>query len=301
MTILADTNVRRFNLQVIQGLGPLRWRGSEHWEFDDASFGFQLRQNRVPYPYVDAAGHEFTGMEPLRLPVNLFFYNSLREDAFPGLWNEWWTLFQDGKPGELEHPLAGIFDAVVTGGNVRLVAQATAGITALVTFERHVEDPEEEQFIESIGVDIEAAAQAADEAASAIDITVPSQADVTSLLDAVAIIESTIATAELRAEGAINQTKSYVDGMIQLARKADDALNYAAQDALIALWTALDDTAKSLGESARDTGVVITSNPTTLDQFARERGMTLAEAITLNPGALGAPGIDPGTMLKFFA
>jgi hypothetical protein len=286
-------------LQAIQGLGPLRWRGSEHYDFADAGFSFQLRQNRLTYPYIDYAGHEHTGIDK-ELPITLFFLNSIRENAFPQLWNEWKVILLDGKPGPMEHPLAGVFDAVVTSGQVDLNARATSGVTAQINFERHIDDPEEEQKIDLLGLDLEAAAVAADAASGAVNISLPSQAPVTSLLDAAKLIQSALLTAQLRAEGLINQAKAFVDEMIQLARAADDPLYYAVNDTLITFWTALDDTASNLGALARETGFAIVPNPTTIDAFARDRGMTLPEALALNPSAIGAPGIPAGTLLKYY-
>lgn len=284
---------------VNHGLGPIKWRGEEHYEFDDCSFDFTHRQNRVVYPYVDGAGHEHTGMD-LQLPVSMFFLNSIRPDAFPDHWNAWWKILSDGKPGELEHPVAGIFDAVVTGGNVTITAQATAGLVARVTFERHVEDPEEVQDTFLVQVDLEQVAAAADAATSAVDISLPSQAPVVTLLDLAKLIDSAILTTGWAVEGLITQAKAFVGEMVQLCQIANDPLYYAAQDSLTALWGAFDDAAKALGNKARETGAIITKQATTLDAFARDRGMTLAEAMSLNPGALGAPGVPLGTMLLYY-
>jgi len=287
---------------VISGLSPLKWRGSIHSHYSDASFPFEHRQNRVEYFGVDAAGHDNTGRAPYLTSITLFFYNTLYKDAFPQHYNEWMQMLLDGKPGELEHPLSGIYDAVVLGGDARLVASDRAGSAVSIRFEEHIDDPEQARALFLINIpDLAIAAQAADAASSAINIQPPSEAFALTLEEMARAIQSAIFQAQLDALGLINKVKSFVDTMTQTAIAVNSFTATGAIDALTALWSALDDTANNLGNKARKQEGFLTINPTTLDAFARQYDMTLEEAIELNPGAAGSPGVPTGTLLMHYA
>ncbi len=288
-------------IRAIQGLPPLYWRGLEHLSYTDASFSFRHRQNPQQYSYIDAASHDNTGRDSFELPMELYFLNTIRDDAFPDHYNDWMKKLLDGKSGELEHPLAGTFDAVVLGGNVRLTGQSTAGVVVQVTFSETILDPEKAQEQQTLVLSLEAIAIEAQKQTIALGIELPSQAQVVTLLDLAKIVESAIFSAQLEAMGLINQAKGIVDDMIKLTTAIPDHNRYAAQDSLIALWAAFDDLGDKVGENlARATQGFLTINPTTLDAFARERGMTLEEAVSLNPGAAASPEVAAGMMLKYY-
>jgi hypothetical protein len=274
----------------------------EHLHYVTADVSFTHRQNPVPYPYINAVGHDYTGREPFQLPITLLFLNTVGKNNFPQKYNEWWPLLIDGQPGPLEHPLAGNFDAVVVGGSVRLNAGVTAGVSVEVTFEEHIDDPEQAQELFLVNVaDLADLGATADAAASAVNVELPSQFTALTLEDFAKLIKSAILEAQLTALGLINQAKALVDGMIQLVVDQNNNLAYAALDALTTFWAALDDTAQQLGaNAARSQNAVVVTNDTSLDAFARDTGMTLEEAIELNPGAANTPGIPRGTVLRYY-
>jgi len=287
---------------VIEGLPPLKWRGSTHSRYTDISFQFGRRQNRIEWPYVDGAGHEDTGDIHPPTPITLLFYNTLYSGAFPNHFNEWWAILSDGKPGPLEHPVRGNYEAIVKGGNVRITAQDRAGAAVQINFEKHVEDPAAEQSEFFVNIpDLATVAAAADTAASAIDIEVPSESFELSLEEMARAIQSAIFLAQLNVLSLITKAKAVVELMVDTAIAVNSFVATGAIDALTEFWAALDDTAKSLGNKARKQNGFIVVNPTTLDAFARQYGMSLEEAIELNPVAASSPGIPTGTLLKYYA
>ena len=287
--------------QVIHGLPPLKWRGLTHRYYTDASWTFALTQAEQRYPYINDASHEFVALEPQRLPLDLHFLNSLYEDAFPGNYNDWIRKLIDGKGGTLEHPLRGEVYAVVMGGDIRLTATATAGVVAQITWSTSIEDPEKGQTIAFVKADLAAAAIKCQAAIDNAEIPFPSQAGVLDLLDLAALIESAIIAAELEALGVINLAKKIISDIIGTAELLQDHGAHDVLDTASALWGIVDDLGDTLGaNAARETGIVFLANPTTLDAFARNRGMTLPEAISLNPGALISPSVPAGTGLKYY-
>lgn len=287
---------------VIEGLPSLKWRGSTHSHYSDISFPFGHRQNRIEWPYVDAAGHENTGRVAKVTPITLLFYNTLYSGAFPNHFNEWWSLLSDGKSGKLEHPIAGNYDAVVTGGNVRITAQDRAGAAVEINFEEHVDDPAAKQSEFFVNIpDLATVAQAADAATSAIGIDTPEEAFALSLEEMARAIQSAIFLAQLNVLALINKAKAVAQLMTETAIAINSFVATGAIDALTAFWSALDFTAKSLGNKARKQAGFLVVNPTTLDAFARSFGMSLDEAIELNPGAASSPGVPTGTLLRYYS
>jgi hypothetical protein len=170
-----------------------------------------------------------------------------------------------------------------------------------VRFTPTIIDPEQPQVVELVSANLESLAAKADTQIENAEITMPSQAPATTLLDSVKIVEGAISQTEAAAAGTITLVQSVVDDLVSLTERSPDHGIYAAQDALVALWGGLQDAAEKLGENtARAVGNIITNNPTSLDAFARARGMTTEEAVSLNPGSLAGPEIPKGTLLKYY-
>jgi hypothetical protein len=290
-------------VNVIQGLSPAFFRGLEFPPYDDVTFDFSHAQAAHAFPFLNGAMHEAMGLNPHELKFKLYFLNTLGAgtDVFPGLWNDWWVELQDGSPGELEHPLLGPRMVVVQGGSVQLSARVTSGIIVDVTFSTTVVDPEKQEQNQAIAVGVKELAAAADAAAAEADIPYPDGMLEPSLFDLLKQIDGLIFSFELSVLGVITQAQAAVDSMVDFVERNDERLSATfARDALVKLWGSLEDLKDTVGSKLRPQGCLLTAQPTTLEAFAADRGNTLGDIIELNPGAVAAPSIPPGVLLRYY-
>ena len=89
---------------IIAQLPLLSFKGLEAAPYDDVSFGWSHTQVKRLYAYIDGAGHDNTGRDPIGTTANMFFLNSPPEDAFPDLWNQWRDVLFEGSLGQIVHP-----------------------------------------------------------------------------------------------------------------------------------------------------------------------------------------------------
>src|SRR5689334_11379163 len=148
--LAAETNI-------IGQLQELRWRGRRA-ACSVASFKFSHDQAPREYPYVNGAGHDWTGLKAIPIEVLLYFVNTIEPRSFPDEFNFWMENLLDGTPGKLVHPILGEIDAVVMEGSVELVAQNRAGVVVHVTFEKTRLDLEQDDAFKRLTVNVEAVA-----------------------------------------------------------------------------------------------------------------------------------------------
>lgn len=298
--------------RVIQDLEPMTWRGVEAPPYDTAGFTFRHTQPGRMYPNINGASHDWQGMEAIPLRFRLYFLNTIAlrgrrrnrgstTDLFPGLWNDWWKILQDGRPGKMTHPLLGERDVVVKEGTVELTAQVTSGVIVDVEFETTILDPENQAQDFTVRVALKELATDVDTKAQNADIPMPSGVVETSIFEIVAQLDGFLFALENQALGIINKAKGVIEDMVDFIDSRDSRQTVQqARDALIELWNALTDLAESVGKKLRPTGTTTLTRDMGLDVFAREFGMTIEEAIELNPRALLSPTVSQGTVMRYY-
>lgn len=289
--------------RVTHVLPAMTFRGIEAPPYDGGGFRFRHSQAPRNFPGLSRAAHDWQGMESEQLQFTLYFLNNLgRGTLFPGLWNKWWPALRDGLPGPMLHPLLGEIDVVPLEGSVELKAQVTNGVIVEAQFEPTLLDPEAvaQDFV--VRTQVKDLAKIADEKCAEADIFIPSGVVETSLFDLVAQLDGFLFAIENQALGIVNRVKGVIEGMVDFIDSRDPRQTVQqARDALVKLWGAVDDLARAVGQKLRPIEFVSLTSDQSLDAFARERGMSLDEAIELNPLALLSPVIPKGTTMQFYA
>lgn len=287
--------------RAIQGLPLMTWRGLRSPPYDTASFSFSHQQAEKRFPYIDGAAHDWTGMDPIPFDFQLYFLNSLEPRLFPDLWERWRVALFDGSPGELRHPLVGVVDAVVQGGDVKLVAQATAGIVVSVKFTQTILDPSEKVQFDALEVGLKALAQQADEWGQAVDVPFPDGELATSFEDLVGQIESAIGLAKMQAIALINKALGTVATVIKTVKALESHVTWPYTGALISLYNGLLDLRAEVGANkARATTSVTYPTLVTVEQVAADHGNTVGEVMQLNLQLLRRPTIEAGTAIRVY-
>ncbi len=285
---------------IIHGLPVMSWNNLDAPPYDVASLNWSHDHGQRSYPYVDGVSHRWTGMGEMAMQFRFYFLNTVQRRAFPHLWEEWQPELMDGSTGTLLHPLLGEVDAVVRSASVALEAIATAGVIVDVQFALDLPDPEEALKFGTLSINITEVASLATGAASAAPKP-PSQKSVLDLLDLIKQIEGLKYQFELEILGIINKAKSICDEIIGFFDGFDDHEFLYPKDLMQQLWGHLDDLGNAAAlEKARKISEVVVTNDTTLTEFARERGNTVADIAGLNPQALVSPTVPRGSKLKFY-
>jgi prophage DNA circulation protein len=285
---------------VIYGLPKMTFRGLEAPPYDVAGFDFSHSHGVNAYPYINGASHDWTGLDSHKLNFTLYFLNSLEANAFPVKWEKWRKALFDGAYGEMVHPLLGTINVVVRTGNVALTAKSTAGVVVTVGFETTILDPEEEQTFESLSLSVVDAIASATAAASAAEVTLPSEESAVDLSQLGDQLSGAVTGLEMMADGLINKAQGIVSEIIELPAMADHSL-YAVRDEFVTLWAALQELGEKVGiQKERGVSQAKVVNKTTLDAFARDRKNTVGEILSLNPEALASPSVSAGTTLRYY-
>ena len=276
------------------------WRGIEPPPYDTASINGGYQQSERKYPYLDGAGHDNVGANPIPMNFKLYFLNSLRPFMFPnhfGTWRD--AVIRDGSPGDLVHPLLGKVRAVPVSWQVELAAQKTSGVIMTVSFSTTIEDPEADAAVAELVVDMQQLAAAADEDLEVLDIDYPSGERTDSLLDLMKQIESAAFSARLSIQGMANQAKGIVDGLVESVERLNDHAAWAASFNLKELGNSLEKLANQK-PTPRATATIVLQHDSTLDEVAAQVGNTVGEVVTLNPKLLRAPIIRAGEAVVYF-
>lgn len=296
---------------VIGALPELQWRGLDPVPVEEASYDFSHDQAERKYPYIDGAGHDWTGRGPIKFTAKLCFSNTLQPDLYPHTWEDWRAALFDGSAGELVHPELGTINARVLSGSVKITAHNRAGIWVDVTWVESIKDPTKPPGDFSVlPISLQQAAAAVDVGCELLGIDYPRVEDppTTNLLGAILAIEGSLFSAGLVVRGMINQVLGAIKQImfgIELLEPGTN--NLASPFNVWALRNNLEVVADGLlgmqqnpGADARPTGSITLATSTTLDDFANRVNNTVAEVIELNPGALGKPSVPAGTVLLFY-
>lgn len=289
----------------IAGLPELSWRALSAPPYDDVSFSFSHQQAERRYPYIDGAGHDWVGRNPLAITTKLYFLNALRPSMFPNYWDEWRAILFDGESGELRHPILGKLRARVVDGDVEFTARRRDGVICNVRFTETLDDPSTAVKFADTTADLAALAAACDLNLAADEINWPDGERSTSLTELIGAIEGLALSAQLTMAGMINQALGTVARLIRLCDTYNDAAKWATRDSLVQLWTGLYDLAEQAGDVAnaaglRPIGYYTTVGTVTLDWLARELSNTVAELLELNIHLLAAPAVPEGTKVLYY-
>ena len=285
--------------QIIQGLPPLTWRGMTAY-IESAPVEFSHSQAERRYPYIDGAGHDWTGRDPVKIRVRLFFLETIDPGAFAKKWPKWRRALFDGSSGPLEHPVLGSFLARVEGGSIAFAAQTTAGVIVDVTFTETVDNVDKpNRFREPTpgGVTV---AKAAQKAADAYGIPWPSQKLDVSLEDAVKALTTSAWDTQVTFSGYANQIAGDIESMIVQAEALTDPKSYPAYDNLLHIWELSRDAANKAARDLRATGSRIVQNDTTLAAIAAAVGNTEQEIMQLNLRLLRSPIVPSGESVTYY-
>lgn len=286
--------------QIIHALRPLKWRGLEAFFTESAPVNFSHSLAERRYPYIDGAGHDNTGMDPLECTVRLFFLETVKSGLFKSTWPKWKRALFDGTSGDLEHPLLGRFRARVKGGTVGFAANVTAGSIVDVTFVSTVDNidkPNQFKDPQPDGVQVAKEAQAG---ASLYGIEWPSQKLDVSLSDAFKALTTGIWDAQVTFAGYANQVIGDIESMIVAAEALDDPQAYPVYDNLLFTWDLAKNVVEAAQKDMRATGSRIVQSDTTLSTFAAEIGNTETEVMQLNYALLKSPIVPAGTAVNYY-
>jgi prophage DNA circulation protein len=287
---------------ILLALPLLKWRGVTWQYYDAAPVSVTHSQAERVFPYVDGAGHDNTGRDPIKMNFRLMFYNTLTPSAFPSLFEQWRDLLLDGGPGDLVHPILGPMRARVMSFDIVADAnQTTAGVSVNVTWTDTVDNPAAATNFSPLQLNATTIAQTADSQLSDAGIDFP-EGGPANLADLFQQVDGLIFSATLSIGGLINQAKGTIAELVDRVEARDDPALWAIRTNLITLYDATLDIQDRLGAAAaRQASTSTFPFPTTFGRIARETGNTVGELMTLNQSLLTAPQIPAGTPIKFYA
>jgi prophage DNA circulation protein len=254
------------------------------------------------FPYIDGAGHDNTGRDPIKMNFRLMFYNTLTPGAFPGEFELWRAALMNGGPGDMVHPILGPIRArVLTFDIVADANRTTAGVLVNVTWTDTVDNPADATSFNPLKLNAVAIAKKVDSQLSDAGIDFP-EGGPSNLADLFQQIDGAIFSATLSINGLVNQAKGTAAALVERVEAKDDPALWAIRTNLITVYDAALDIQDRLGAAAaRQADSNVFSFPTTLNRVARETGNTVAELMTLNQSLLSSPQIPPGTKVRFYA
>lgn len=289
------------NADVLAALPELSWAGLPPIPSDVKGYEWSHALAERRYPYVDGAGHDHTGRDPITVTADLFFHSTVDEAAIPSKWEGWREALLSGADHELVHPLLGQFRARVQRVQGDLSAMIRSGTTLTVTWVETIDDPTVATVFQAVEITLGASAAAAQRATDALGIEWPDGAPDTTISGAIAQVEGAIASVELTVGGVANQVMGAIDSMIGVAEKLTDPAAWVAVELLQGLWLQVDAAVRTARLSARPTATATIERDTTLDAFAAARGNTLEEIQGLNIFALRSPSVPRGTTLTYYS
>lgn len=289
----------------ISDLPQVQW-GELSAPCESAPIDFSIAQSPRRWPYVDGAGHDNTGRDPIVVPLRLHFSDTMRGGKrwFTDEWPKWFPYaLMDGAPRDFFHPLLGDFRAVVEKGHVEFTAKTRSGVVVDVQFTETVENPEVENLLLPAQVDPGPVAEVADVNMGAADIDYPDgMPEGMSFFDAWQSIKGQVHSAKTSVFGQINVMQSQVRSVIDDIESHDDPATNPVARSLVDLWDALETQKRDIERPLlRKIGNMQTSHATTLAAIAKDTGNSLAELMELNAELLREPMVRPGARVTYYA
>ncbi len=284
-------------------LPELTWRGLSA-PCSGANIDFAHNQVARAYPYVDHEGHDWTGMKSFSVPTTLHFLDTMigGRKWFSKDWPQWFTMLLDGGAGELNHPIAGRFNARIQQGSIAFQAAVESGVVVGVTFISSLESPEKRSKLTPPTVSVESAAKAADKAVGGVLKKYPDGVDPGgSLFDAINSIKGQVGSAALSVTGAVNQFQGKIAGLVSDIEALNDVELNPATSALTSLWNSAEEFKKTAEKLVgRETRTRILAVGTSMDAIATDTGNTLGEIMGLNVQYLRTPTVPKGATIKYY-
>lgn len=306
--------------RIITTLPRAAWRDLRFPWYTAAPVHVKHRLPERKYPYIDVAGHDWTGTDWPAMAFKIHFTNTIRPAAhglgvrlFPDYWQKFLFQILDGAPGDLDHPLIGPVRARVESWNTEAASDNLGGVLLNISFVRTNETP---GIIAALNVgdggDPTRLAELASVYVQPYGLTMlrgRSEAMVRALYGlpknphTIADVWDGLMPQRGVGMGFLTQLWAFIadlDSIIDDLLGFDDVATWQALAACRAFRRYLNTAALSLANANRPTGARVISEPTTLDAWARETGMTLPEAMALNLSTLKRPRIERGTRLRFY-
>ena len=286
---------------IIAGIPELSWRTLTA-PCNYAHFDVSISQAERRYPYVDGAGHDNTGVDPIKFSVLLYFLNTVEADSFPGNWELWRDALLDGSSGNLDHPILGIVRARVLSWHVEFTAMARAGVVVSVNFTQTRDDLDNEVQYTPADIVLDTAAKQAESECAKFGINYPDGENKLSLSQAIGAFKGSLFSASLTIGGAISQVTGNVGKMIQDIDDLDDPTAWPAHDMLTQVYAGLIDLSVAAQQIvARSVSSRVVTSNTTLDAFATATNNQTSDIMGLNVQALRSPVVVKGTKLFYYS
>jgi hypothetical protein len=259
------------------------------------------------YPYQDGAKHDNTGRRPIKVSATIHFSNTvglisnlsgtaLETTGYPTGWQEFAEACLTGDIGELKHPdeSIGKFDARVTNITQNMDSMNTAGVVVDVA------------WVES-GYEIELKPQvpspelAASKLAGDIEILYPDGEYEPDLLDTLDQLDTLAFQIGTMAGGVVNRAKGIVDDLNRFFGPDTNPASVALMDIGNALKEASEIRLEVLEQGGRPTSEFNLERDMTHEDIAEDKGNTIDEIFTLNPGTLQYQIVPEGTLVTWYA
>lgn len=291
---------------IVQGLPLLQWRGLEPPPYDMAPVDVKHSQAERKFPYIDGAGHDNTGRDPLNLDFRLFFINTLAIRSgtrlFPDLFEAWKDALLDGSSGDLRHPIMGPIRARVSSFDIEVDAnKSLAGAIINVTFIETLDNPADQIQFQPLENNITELAVAADSALSDAGIVFP-EGGPSNLASFLQQLEGLAVSAAFVANGLVNQGLGLIEQLIDTIDAVNSVDVFAARDVLTQLYSGLLDAQEKIGAgTSRRTTVISLPFTTTLSDVANDNSQnTVEDLMGLNTALLRSPSIPANTAIKIY-
>jgi hypothetical protein len=310
--------------QAARALSQASWRGLPLPPYSKVPLDWEPRLPKREYPYVDIAGHDFTGVDYKPFEVDLRFLNTLNQAPpngasswFPGYWEIFKAQILDGKPGDFVHPLVGSVRARVCKGAALVSDETLAGIVVRVSWELTNEDPTTDQYFEILQGNPSALASAADASAGEFGVAVGlgqrtayqfaaqygtnASLGLPSLSSIWSAISGLVFSFDFGVLSLLNALLGDVDAMVEAIILLDDVTTWEALADLFAFRTYLSLATTSVQASNRKVAQRAITAPITLDAFARQTNNDLGDIIALNCQFVADPQVPARSILRYYA
>jgi hypothetical protein len=288
--------------QIIYDLRPVTLKGF-FFHATDVSYAGGHERPKREYPYVDGAGHDYTGRIAYTGTVEFLFINTIPPyNWYPDLWSQFREILEHPDPMDFDHPDLGTIRVVILPFTVRMTAQSPAGISGSFQWEEHIDNLDEKIVYLGPDIALPALAREIDNFMGALEIPYPDGTgdDALSFSQALDNLEGFAFGLKLSAQGYINNLSNTVKDVIATTEKLQGHIAWALHDHLVALWDGLEKLKLEEKLTARATQVYTVPFDTTLDRVAREVGNTVNELIGLNLTLTRSPLVPKGTRVTFF-
>ena len=268
------------------------------------------------YYAVPGASHDDTGRAPIEVTLTLHFHNTIEPDLYPSRWTKWRKALMSGEAKDIKHPDIGKFRARCKGGSYRIAAQEQSGVTVTCSFVESIKAADSPTKLVYSSSNAKAAAAAADQYISDLDLGYPDGMPEPSLEESINGLTGSVSLVGLELNGKVTALIGTVDRikdnlrsqceLVQTAEAATrDAIAGVPERILLELqldtlrWI-LTQTLENAAASARVVKSVVNSVDQSLASLSYELGADIIGMMDLNPGLLLKPLVPKGSKVAFY-